>query len=159
MSSLVDPWAVENGQSGFFEILPHLESLGQRYFRHLKCPARKADAIQEMRALAWKWFLRLSQRGKNPAHFIHAFVCYLARAVKSGRCVVGKSRFKEAMHPASQKRRGFIVESFPVGGAPRVDYLRDALVDNTVTPPPMPQVSVSTSLAGSPGKRIEIAAS
>jgi hypothetical protein len=89
-----------------------------------------------MRALAWKWFLRLSQRGKNPAEFVHSFVCYLARAVKSGRSLVGKSRFNDAMHPASQKRRGFAVEPLALFGAHRPDCLHDALTDNTVTPPP-----------------------
>jgi hypothetical protein len=69
---------------GFLALLPRVERHGQIYFRHLG-PHRKADAIQEMRALAWKWFLRLHQLGKDPAGFVTTFATLLSRAVNSGR--------------------------------------------------------------------------
>jgi hypothetical protein len=31
---------------------------------------KKADFIAEVTALAWRWFLRLVQRGKDPAEFV-----------------------------------------------------------------------------------------
>jgi AraC family ethanolamine operon transcriptional activator len=43
----------------FLLIRPRVELCGQISFRHLRCPRRKADAIPEMRALSWEWFLRL----------------------------------------------------------------------------------------------------
>jgi hypothetical protein len=42
-------------------ILPRLEAHGRIYFRHIKCPHRKEDAIQEMVGLAWKWHIRLAE--------------------------------------------------------------------------------------------------
>ena len=69
----------------FLLILPRVELHGRIYFRHVRCPHKKADAIQEMRALAWKWFLRLHQLGKDPAGFVTTFATLLSRAVNSGR--------------------------------------------------------------------------
>jgi hypothetical protein len=65
----------------FVLLLPRIELHGRIYLRHLRCPHKKADAIQEMRALAWKWFLSLIERGKDPADFVATFVGFLARAV------------------------------------------------------------------------------
>src|SRR5690242_9174776 len=68
----------------FLAILPRIELHGRIYFRHLN-PHNKADAIQEMCSLAWKWLLRLDEQGKDPADFLMSFTTFLARAVNSGR--------------------------------------------------------------------------
>ncbi len=96
----------------FLAILPRVEEHGRIYFRHLR-PHQKADAVQEMRALAWKWFLSLARRGKDPAAFLTAFTTYLARAVNSGRRLAGMAKAKDALNPATQKRHGFTVEPLP----------------------------------------------
>jgi hypothetical protein len=131
----------------FLVILPRIELHGQIYFRHLRCPHKKADAIQEMRALAWQWFVRLHERGKDPGDFLTAFTTLLARAVNSGRRLAGMARAKDVTNPATQMRHGFKVEPLP--GSPRVSHeqlyaapkgqrLHDAfeerLRDNTITP-------------------------
>ena len=46
-------------EAHFLSILPRIAKHGHIYFRHLRCPNRKEDAIQEMTCLAWKWFVRL----------------------------------------------------------------------------------------------------
>src|SRR5262245_28649398 len=56
----------------FLAILPRIEAHGNVYFRHLKCSHRKEEALAEMRALSWKWFIRLLQRGKDPSEFVSA---------------------------------------------------------------------------------------
>ena len=43
---------------GFLAILPRVELHARVFFRHLKCPHRKEDAVQEVVAISWKWFLR-----------------------------------------------------------------------------------------------------
>jgi hypothetical protein len=133
----------------FVALLPRIELHGRIYFRFLRCPEKKADAIQEMRALAWKWFLSLAERGKDPADFVATFVGFLARAVKCGRRVAGMLRAKDVMNPAAQQRHGFKVEPFPFShraeherlySDPKGQELHDAyeerLRDNTVTPVP-----------------------
>src|SRR5687767_15544081 len=68
----------------FLALLPKIELHGRIFFRHLK-PHKKEKVLQDMRALAWKWFVRLAQRGKDAAEFISTFNSFLARAVRNGR--------------------------------------------------------------------------
>ena len=130
----------------FMALLPKIELHGRIYFRHLR-PHNKADAIQEMRALAWKWFLRLHERGRDPADFLTAFTTLLARAVNSGRRLTGLAKAKDVLNPAAQRRHGFKVEPLPSSirtghehlyASPQGQELHDAfeerLRDNTVTP-------------------------
>ena len=42
--------------ASFLLILPRIELHGRIYFRSIKCRSRRAEAIQEMRSLAWKRF-------------------------------------------------------------------------------------------------------
>jgi hypothetical protein len=134
--------------AAFLSILPRVERHGRIHFRHLR-PHRKADAIQEMRALAWKWFLRLHQRGKDPADFVTTFATLLARAVDSGRRLAGMAKAKDVMNPATQRRHGFRVEPLPNStrtsndrpyaspvGQALLDAFEERLRDNTVTPVP-----------------------
>jgi len=130
----------------FLELLPAIETHGRIYFRHL-CPHKKADAIQEMRALAWKWFIRLTQRGKDVSEFLTTFNTFLARAVNSGRRLAGMQKAKDVMNPIAQLRHGIKVErlftstlasfeqlySLPHGQEMQ-DAFEERLQDNTVTP-------------------------
>jgi hypothetical protein len=132
--------------SRFLDILPRIELHGRIYFRHLN-PDRKADAIQEMRALAWKWFLRLDEKGKDPADFLMSFTTFLARSVNSGRRLVGMAKSKDVMNPITQRHQGFKVESLPSFTRTSFDHLYSSpkgrelyddfeewLWDNTITP-------------------------
>jgi hypothetical protein len=131
----------------FLSLLPRIELHGRIYFRHVRCPHQKADAIQEMCALAWKWFLRLHERGRDPADFAKGFISLLARAVNSGRRLVGMARAKDALNAATQRRHGFHVERLPsctqasherlyseVNGQELHDAFEERLRDNAVTP-------------------------
>src|SRR5690349_3985594 len=91
---------------GFQLILPRLELHGRIFFRHVKCPHRRADAVQEMVALAWKWYLRLAERGKDVSDFVAAFITFAARAVKSGRRLCGQEKAKDVLSPVAQRRHG-----------------------------------------------------
>jgi hypothetical protein len=134
-------------QARFLELLPAIETHGSIYFRHLRCPHKKADAIQEMRALAWKWFIRLTQRGKDVNEFLTTFNSFLARAVNSGRRLAGMSKAKDVMNPIAQLRHGIKVERLATStlasfeqlyslphGHEMQDTFEERLQDNTVTP-------------------------
>jgi hypothetical protein len=136
-------------QARFVALLHRIELHGRIYFRHVRCPQRKADAIQEMRSLAWIWFLSLVEKGKDPADFVATFVSFLARAVKCGRRLAGMLKAKDVMNPATQQRRGFTVEPLPFShragherlysdpnGQELVDAYEERLRDNTITPVP-----------------------
>jgi hypothetical protein len=123
--------------AAFLALLPRIVLHGQVYFRHVRCQFQKEDCIAEMVGLSWKWYLRLVERGKDPADFVSALAGYAARAVRSGRRVCGQEPGQEVLSPRAQARHGFAVLRLPGGpttlnGSP----LEEALLDNAVTPPP-----------------------
>src|SRR5262249_37855710 len=123
-------------QVRFLSILPRIELHGRISFRHLRCPALRADAVAEVVALSWKWHLRLAERGKDATQFPATLATFAARAVKAGRRVCGGGRARDVLSPSAHRKQHFVVERLPdfstLGGNP----LAEALVDNTQTPPP-----------------------
>ena len=75
----------------FLSILPRIATHGRVYFRHLRRTDQE-EAVQEMVALCWKWFVRLVARGKDATRFPSALASYAARAVRSGRRACGQER-------------------------------------------------------------------
>jgi hypothetical protein len=123
--------------ASFLAILPRIETHARIAFRHLDCPQGRDDAVAETVALAWREYLRLLERGKDPAEFVSKFTDYAARAVRRGRRVCGQEAGQEVLSPRAQARHGFAVRRLPEGpttlnGSP----LEEALLDNAVTPPP-----------------------
>jgi hypothetical protein len=132
----------------FLAILPRLQLHAEVCFRHLKCPA-KEDAAQEVLALSWKWFVRLTERGKDVFQFPMAFAATVARAVKCGRRLCGQERARDVLSPLAQARHGFRVESLPHStstsherlcaaplGQQALDAFEERLHHNTQTPVP-----------------------
>ena len=129
----------------FLALLPKIETHGSIVFRQLH-PSKKEEVLQEMRALAWKWFVRLAQRGKDAAEFISTFNTFLARAIRNGRRIMGQEKAKDAMCEFAQRRHGFRVQALPITRTcyeqlyadvrGQHDAFDDRLKDNTVTPVP-----------------------
>ena len=120
----------------FQAVLPRVELHARVCFRHVRCPDRKQDAINECIALAWRWFVRLAERGKDASRFVSALASYCARRVHSGRRLCGKERANDVLSPAAQQRRGFTVSALPQGSSLAGNVFDEALADNTVTPVP-----------------------
>jgi hypothetical protein len=142
-----DPLSLTHLHAAFLTILPRIERHALIYFRHLRCPQRLDDAIQETLSLAWLWFIRLIEKGKDPLAFPMVLASYAARAVKCGRRVCGQEKGKDAMSGLAQQRHGFGVESLPSSllssfegrystahGQHNQDVFEDRLKDNTQTP-------------------------
>ena len=130
-------------------LLPKIETHARIYFRDVKCPARRADLIDETVALAWKWYRRLVERGKDVMQFAMVFVYLVAKAVKCGQRTTGRENINDVMNPLAQKRHGFQVEPLPIStctshdtlygagtGQRQLDEYEERLRDNTITPPP-----------------------
>src|SRR5262245_43684394 len=105
MSSLVNP-AVHHRSAGpaaealhrrFLQIMPAIARHGRVYFRHLRCWHRLQEALAEMVALAWKWFLRLADKGKDAAAFPATIAAFAARAVRSGRRLCGQEKARDVL--------------------------------------------------------------
>jgi hypothetical protein len=133
----------------FLAILPRLRLHAQVYFLHVKCPVQKEDAVQEVLALSWQWFLRLTERGKDATAFASALAGYAARAVRSGRRLCGHEKARDVLSPVARRRHGFGVESLPHSisssherlytsplGQQAQDAFEERLRDNTQTPVP-----------------------
>lgn len=120
----------------FQAILPRIETHARIYFRAVKCPHKKADCVAEALALAWKWFIRLADKGKDATRFPSVLATFAARAVKCGRCVCGQEKAKDVMSSVCQRRRGFAVGKLPDFSTLDTNPLAEALTDNTQTPPP-----------------------
>jgi hypothetical protein len=131
----------------FLLILPVVQRHGQVYFRHLDAEA-KEEAIAEMVALAWKWFLRLVDQEKDASDFPRAIATYAAKAFNSGRRLCGQQKAKDVLSRRAQRLHEFSVESLSgslqvpheklyseVGGQRQLDGFEDRLRDNTHTPP------------------------
>jgi hypothetical protein len=135
--------------AAFLSILPRIELHACVYFRGIRCPQRKDDAVAETVAISWRWFVRLVERGRDPLTFPMALASYAARSVRCGRRLCGQAKGKDMMSPLAQQRQGFGVEPLPhsaasrheerysnVHGQRRQDALEERLRDNTQTPVP-----------------------
>jgi hypothetical protein len=116
-------------------VLPRVLSHGRVCFRGLKCPHRHEDAIQEMIGLAWEWHLRLAENGKDSTDFPTALATYAARAVKSGRRLVGQEKSQDVLSPLAQQRHHFTVRRLPDFETLSDNLLTEAPADNTQSPP------------------------
>ncbi len=136
MVSAVEPvTSVEDIQSAFLAELPRFAAHARYAFRHVKCPHERADRRAEALALAWRQFVRLSRRGRDPSRFVTTLALRCTQAVKAGRRLVRSDSARDALSPVARVRHGFAVSGFD--RLPRRDpRLADALVDNSVTSVP-----------------------
>jgi hypothetical protein len=126
----------ETLETTFLLLLPRIETHARVYFRHLRCTHKKDDAIAETVAVAWKWYVRATQRGKDISQFVGAFASFAARAVRSGRRVCGQEKAKDVLSPLAQMRRSFTVASLPETSSQEGNVFDEALRDNMQTPIP-----------------------
>jgi hypothetical protein len=133
----------------FVSILPRVQTHAEVRFRHLRCPGRRADAIQEVIAIAWKWYLHVQEQGKAVDEFVMALADLAVRHVRSGRGLCGQQRARDVLSARAQWMKGFRVERLPAStrllhdslysdphGQDAIDTLEQRLRDNTITPPP-----------------------
>jgi hypothetical protein len=124
-------------QAHFLAIVPRIELHARVYFRHLRCHDKRADAIAETVAVAWKWYLRIAEQRREINDFVSTLARYAASHVRCGRRLCGQERSKDVLSFVAQRKHGFTVQTLPeyetgVEGNEAIDALRD----NTRTPPP-----------------------
>src|SRR5439155_24749343 len=148
-ASSLNPSTAHPLHAAFLALLPKLQTHAAIYFRDVRCPDSKADKLAECEALAWKWYVRLHEQGKDINQFLMAFIFLVARAVRSGRRACGMERADDVLSPVAQRRHDFTVEALPastrrsvealysqINGQQDADTYEERLRDNTVTPPP-----------------------
>lgn len=133
----------------FLAILPRIQTHAQIHFRHLRCSGKREDAIAEVIAVAWKWFVRATQQGKDVNEFVMTLADYAVRHVRSGRKVWGQDRAKDVLSPRAQQTKRFKVETLNCStrrgfekihsdphGQDNMDVMEERLKDNTQSPVP-----------------------
>src|SRR5262245_36721393 len=129
------PSAPDALQAAFLELMPGVQKHAEITFRHLRCEQTRDDRVAEAVAVAWRWYVRAWQKGKDLGDFPAALASLAARHVRSGRRLCGQERSRDVLSPLAQARHGFATQ--PLSERARAsDLVRDALIDNTVTPPP-----------------------
>jgi hypothetical protein len=134
---LADAPASDALNDTFLSVLPRITTQAAFSCRGLRCPHHRADAIQEMVALAWLGFVRAARRGKDGREFASLLAGFASRRVHSGRYLCGTESMQDALAPRAWARHGFFaspMSDFNDGnlGHPALDEL----TDNAVTPPP-----------------------
>jgi hypothetical protein len=123
-------------QAHFLSILPRVEEHARIYFRNVRCPGKRDDAIAETVALTWVYFCRLAARGKDARRFASLLAKYAAAHVRCGRRVCGQEAGKDALSGLAQQRHGFCAATLPALNTRPDNPLSEALADNTVSPVP-----------------------
>ena len=127
--------SIDRSRREFEHALPRIERYARVAFRDVRCPDKRSDLVAEAVALSWKWWLRLRQRGKRPARFVHAIATFAARAARSGRRLCGQERARDVLSPLARHRHGFSVSTLPANSTLAGNSIAEALVDNTRTRP------------------------
>ena len=126
----------------FLTILPRIETHARIHFRHLRCPGRRDDAVAEVVAVCWRWFLRISENGKDAGEFAATLADYAVRRVRSGRNLCGQERSKDVLSPLARRRHGFTLEPLASPACPCHDarqqreVMEERLKDNARSPVP-----------------------
>jgi hypothetical protein len=141
--------SIEELHVAFLSILPRIETHARIAFRHLVCTATQEDRIAETVALAWKWFIRLAQKGKDGTQFASTLASLAARAVRCGRRLCGQERSKDVHSRLAGQKHGFRVEPLSHStlrchesvycdphGQELMDAFEERLQDNTCTSVP-----------------------
>jgi DNA-directed RNA polymerase specialized sigma24 family protein len=114
----------------FLAHLPRFRAHARFALRHIHSPEIRADLLAETIAIAWKHFVALTQRGKDPTTFIAVLALRCSQAVRGGRRLAGSESMKDVMSPVARVRHGFAVG--PLDDHFREDDdLTEALADNT----------------------------
>jgi hypothetical protein len=122
-------------QSRYLALLPIVEQYAPLAARGLRCPHRRAEIAQEMRAVVWSWLVRLAGHGKDGSAFPASLAFLAARAVRAGRKVTGQESAQDVLSPRAQARHHFTVAQLAERPILRGTVWEEALADNHRTPP------------------------
>jgi hypothetical protein len=117
-------------------ILPRVRQHAAVYFRDLKSEEKREEYLAEAVALSWKWYLRLIERGKDRTTYPSTLATFAAKAVRSGRRLVGQETAKDVLSPRAQQLHDFAVFKLPDCSTLWTNPFAEALADNTQSPVP-----------------------
>jgi hypothetical protein len=121
--------------AAFLAHLPRIDAHAAFAVRYVRCPHERADRQAEVIALAWRSFVALTRRGKDPTAFVTTLALRCSQAVKAGRRLARADSARDVLSPVARRRHGFTITG--LSRMSRLDpRLAEALADNTKTPVP-----------------------
>jgi DNA-directed RNA polymerase specialized sigma24 family protein len=126
---------LEHLHVSFLKILPKIVKQARFSFRGYRCLADRDDAVQETVAIAWKWYVRLAQRGKNAAAFPTVLASYAVRHVRGGRRLCGSGDGRGGLEPAAIKRHDLAFQMLKDLARFHGEVWKETLQDNTRSSP------------------------
>jgi len=128
--------SIEQLHARFLAILPRVQTHAEIHFRHIRCPGKRDDAVAEVIAVCWRWFLRIEEQGKDVNEFVSTLADYAVRHVRRGRHLCGQEAKKDAISPLAQRMHDFVTKALPQYDTSTEDNkMLESLRDNTRTPP------------------------
>lgn len=122
--------------AAFLSIVPTVERVARHQLRSIMNRDDRDDAVANVVALAWKWFSRLADRGKDARRFPAVLAYFACRGVKCGRRVWGSESATDAMSLRARLRRGFAVQQLEDRGNYDDPTWQEALTENRKSPIP-----------------------
>ena len=122
-------------QALFLDQFPRFCDHARFAFRHVRCPATRDDQVAEALALAWRHFVALLARGKNPSLFVTVLAFRSTQAVKAGRRLDGSESPRDVLSLRAAARHKFILTR-DLDTVPATGRWADAVTENGRTPVP-----------------------
>ena len=94
----------------FVSALPKVHAAARFATRRVPTPDVREELVAETVALAWRYFLTLTRRGKDPASFITTLARRAAQAALAGRRLAGAEKARDALSPLARLRGRVTVE-------------------------------------------------
>src|SRR3989442_76937 len=110
---------LEKMHQGYLESLSKIDQAAKFRLKHLDIEA-KEEAIQEVRALAWKACLALFTQGRDPIPLAGKIGEFSAKKVMDGGRLVGVEPIRDVMSAKSRRRHEYQCEALS-------DEIMDAL--------------------------------
>lgn len=103
-------------QAHFLAALPRMEDTLRYLLRNVR-PASRADELHaDALGLLWRYWLSVTESGRQPADMVGPLVFRAVQAVKNGRSVVGQERSRSVTSPVAPTRERFVRHSWPDDG-------------------------------------------
>ncbi|QDU21302.1 hypothetical protein [Urbifossiella limnaea] len=94
----------------FAAALPRVEAVARFATRRVPCPDAREELEAEAVALAWRCYVALLRRGKEPGKFVTTIARRAAQAALGGRRVCGAERARDVLSPLARLRGRVRVE-------------------------------------------------
>jgi hypothetical protein len=126
---------IEKAKADFERQRGRIEKHARIYHSHR---VADADANEEMTAettaLAWKYWLRAVESGKDPNGFVSRIADFCARQVNMGRRLAGQESARSIHNPVTQRKRGIVITNDTPPERDDGGSIIENLRDNTTTP-------------------------